>query len=98
HSLESTSTATAAYGHHASGRARNLWFRYRSGLYSGSGRPEPLIRSRSSASGADLIPAATSAKTTRKSARREEAAAMVRPGAGDAGDRAAWSRQSEPGP
>src|SRR5208337_4376447 len=65
HSRESTSAATPASGHQASGLARNVSPRYNDGLNSGIGSRAVLIRSRRSPSAVDLMPSATSARTER---------------------------------
>jgi hypothetical protein len=60
HWRESTSAATPASGHHASGRARNRSPMYSDALYSGAGSRAARMRARRSASAADRIPSATS--------------------------------------
>ena len=68
HSRESTSTATPASGHHASGLATNVFPANSVALNSGIGRFDLASRSFRSPSAADLIPSATSDNASRNSA------------------------------
>ena len=65
HARESTSPATPASGHHASGLPRKTSPSYSDGLNSGIGSRAVPITSRRSPSAVDLIPSATSARTER---------------------------------
>ena len=68
HSRESTSTATPASGHHASGTASKSGPMYSLALKMGAGSPAARIRLRRSPSAADRTPSATSASVRRSHA------------------------------
>jgi len=68
HSRESTSTASPASGHHASGTAIKTSPRYSRALNRGRGRPARISSARKSPSAADRTPPATSINAVRSNA------------------------------